>query len=155
MLRAILAARQGRLKGTQTAVRVSQVFAGIFGVIGFLQFNFLLILIALFVYAGAKSELMVAMARGLLRGVRAGDIGMRMNAISDDLDLDGAAMAMVRTRSLALPVRTSSHELTVVTAEQIKRIPRKRWSEVSVREVMSTMPLGADVQAPLDEVRAA
>jgi len=65
-LRALLVARLGDVKGTSFAVKVSHVFSGMFAVIGFMQFNIFLMLIALFLYATAKAELKAAEERALL-----------------------------------------------------------------------------------------
>lgn len=152
VLRSLLSAWQGNVRGTQSAVKVSRFFAWVFGLIGLFELNILLVLIALFVYAGARSELLLMVGKNALQGVCAGDVGRRMDAILEDLSLDRAAEMMVRARSSIVAVKGGVGGLGVVSADQIKRIPREQWPELPVKSVMSRVAEGVDVNAPLGEV---
>ncbi len=73
-LRSLMAVRQGQMRATQNAVRVSKVFAWVMGILGFLSLNLLLMLIAFFVYSLANAELVLQFSRKLLAGLKAGDV---------------------------------------------------------------------------------
>jgi len=134
VLRSILSARLGRLRGTQAAVKVSTVFAWIFGLIGLLQFNFLLILIAVFLYAAAKSELFVLVGQILLRGVKAKEVMVAVPVVSEDCTLAEAVRQMTDSRNLLLPVQSSAGP-ALISAELIETIPREIWGTTLVRNI--------------------
>lgn len=56
LLRSFLAQRLGFLRATQIAVGIGHFFALAFGIIGIMQGNFILIIIAVFVYMAASTE---------------------------------------------------------------------------------------------------
>jgi len=56
ILRAVLATRMGLVQATRTAAKVGKVFAVVFGVLGVLTINMLLVLIAFFMFIGAEGE---------------------------------------------------------------------------------------------------
>ena len=68
VLRAILALNRDYASATQTAANVGQVMAMLFGLIGILMGNIVLIFIAVFVYFGARSESQRAMFRSFTHG---------------------------------------------------------------------------------------
>jgi Zn-dependent protease len=77
ILRALLAARLGRVRGTTIATRVGQAAAFLFGVAG-LFFSPMLILIALFVWFSASQESADVQMRTVLDGLSVGQV-MRSN----------------------------------------------------------------------------
>jgi len=70
ILRAALTPRYGRLAATRKAAAVGKVMAVLFGILGLVTFNFILILIAVFVFMGASAETTALAARVSLRGLR-------------------------------------------------------------------------------------
>lgn len=74
ILRALLAARIDRDRATAIAARVGKLFALGFGALGLLGMNFLLLLIAVFVWVGAQRELEGERVRGALEGLRVLDL---------------------------------------------------------------------------------
>ena len=150
VLRSLLAARQGKLRGTQNAVKVSHVFAGLFGILGLLQFNLMLLLIAVFIYLSANAELMQLLGKSLLQGVQAGEVGKRLVVLSEDFKLDRVAALMIQNKSLLLPIQTDEGGLALISASQLKRVPRDLWRETPVKRVMSSVSEGIEVSAPLE-----
>lgn len=152
VFRAFLVTRQGHLQGTRTAVKVSQVFAWIFGIIGFLQFNFLLILIALFLYAAAKSEYFVVMAHALLKGLRARDLMISLPSISENATISEAVSKMVDSKKLLLPVVQDADLPSLVTADLLKRIPKNTWSATRIKDIKIDFPKVIHPDDPLEDV---
>lgn len=139
MLRSWLAGRYGNLRGTRGAVRVSQGLSLIFGVLGFLSLNILLLLIALFVFMAARSELTMVTAQEGLRGVRARDVVTRTTVLDEWQPVASAVQRMQEERSPVLPVRTAGGAVTsvvpLVTIERLRRVPRERWDDVTVGSI--------------------
>src|SRR5215216_4442286 len=69
VLRGLLATRLGALRATEIASRVGQLFAFAFFLIGLLGGNFLLALIAVFIFFGANGEAQMVRQRELTRGL--------------------------------------------------------------------------------------
>ncbi len=105
VLRALLAFRMGRRRATDLAARIGQGLAFVFGFLGLMSANVLLVFIAIFVYLAAAGE--------------AGDVGMREAARSVKVDramvrvfetlgpnatVDDAAEALLRTTQHEFPV---------------------------------------------------
>ncbi len=69
VLRAVLASKMDYLRSTQIAARIGQGMAFLFGLIGLIVFNPILLFIALFVYVGAQQEAHMTMTRLVTEGV--------------------------------------------------------------------------------------
>ncbi|MBT8400133.1 MAG: site-2 protease family protein [Rhodothermia bacterium] len=69
VLRAILAMRTDYMKATQVAAAIGQGMAILFGFLGIVTFNPILLFIALFVYVGAQQEARMTMIRIAVEGV--------------------------------------------------------------------------------------
>jgi Zn-dependent protease/CBS domain-containing protein len=69
VLRGLLATRLGRVKATETASVVGQVFAGTFFLFGLLSANIILALIAIFIFFGASGEAQMVRQREQARGL--------------------------------------------------------------------------------------
>lgn len=144
-LRSLIAAKKGHVRATQTSVKISQVFAWIFGILGFLQFNFLLMLIAFFIYATAQSELTFLLSKGMLQGIRVGEVAVRIQPLDERASIKDAVTLMLRTRQTALPVDTLSSSPALVTLESVKRVDRALWPTLPVREAMEEAPKTMEV----------
>jgi Zn-dependent protease/CBS domain-containing protein len=74
ILRALLATRLGALRATDIASIVGQAFAAAFFLIGLLGGNFLLALVAVFVFFGASGEAQLVRQRERTRGLSVSDV---------------------------------------------------------------------------------
>ncbi len=140
VFRSLLAARQGTAQATATTVSLAKALAWTLGVLGFFQFNLILMLIALFIYSAANSELMISESRGLLQGITVGDVGIRVPSLSEDSSLKEAASLMFQTRSRVLPVQTGAGPPMLVTLNHLRRVPREAWGDASVKDLMVPSP---------------
>jgi Zn-dependent protease len=152
VFRSLLAARQGTAQATATTVSLAKGLAWTLGVLGFFQFNMILMLIAVFIYSAASSELMLSESRGLLSGITVGDVGIRMSSLPEDASLKQAASLMFQIRSRALPVNTTAGPPMLVTLKQLRGVPRDAWNEVSLKDLMTPSVRVLESSTPLDEV---
>jgi len=74
ILRAALTPRFGRLGATRKAAAVGKVMAVLFGLVGLVSFNFILVLIGVLVYFGASAETSSLEMRTSLSGIRIGTL---------------------------------------------------------------------------------
>jgi CBS domain-containing protein len=74
VLRGLLVRRLGPMRATQVAATIGKGMAVLFGLVGLLSFNVLLVLIAAFVYMGASGEQVRLELRHVLEGVPVSDV---------------------------------------------------------------------------------
>lgn len=138
-LRSMLALRQSPLHATRVAAGVGRFFAVLLGLWGFFQFNILLILISVFLYVGAQSELAILTGREMLRGLTAGEVAVRLPSVEENERLNRAAEIMINARSAVLPVVTRSGEPALISIEGLARVPRDEWGSAVVSSAMQGM----------------
>jgi Zn-dependent protease len=149
--RSLLAARVGMASATRTSVSVAHGLAWALGIVGVLSFNFLLMLIAVFIYSTATGELVLSISRGMLHGVTAGAAGYAIEPVLEETPLGLVAELMLSSSHRVLPVKTRSGEPAIVTAEALRQIPRGAWDESTVSQVMQKVPRTLRRDEPLDE----
>ncbi|PSQ82045.1 MAG: site-2 protease family protein [Bacteroidetes bacterium QS_1_63_11] len=153
VLRALLALRQDYAQATQTAANVGQAMAILFGFVGIMWFNPVLLFIALFVYVGAQQESKQAMYRAFTEGtpVRQAMV-TRFATLAADDTLDDAVDELLAG---------TDHDFPVVENGQVVGLLRRKGliqalsdhdrdtpvAGVADREFFTTNP-----GAPLDEV---
>jgi stage IV sporulation protein FB len=104
-LRAVLAIFLERGKATRIAARVGQGFAVGFGFLGVLSGNFVLILIALFVFFAASAEAQEAQLHRLAAGLRVADAMVTgLLSLSTSDNLEDAARLLLHTGQRDFPV---------------------------------------------------
>lgn len=134
-LRALLVNRLGRVRATQTAARIGQGLAVLFGLIGFFGGNLILLLIAFFLYSGAAAESRMETARAALRGLRVGDFSScSVVKLPADLPLGEAARLLFSFRKPVGVVMEGEKPIGILDAGAIRRVPRQEWPNLRVRD---------------------
>lgn len=144
ILRALLTRPLGRSRATRVAATVGKVFAGLLFVLGLFTLNFILMLVALFVWFGAEAERQNEILQSAVEGIRIRQV-MQSNpaAISECAPLDEALDAMRRERREQLfVVAGEGHKL--VGAIALDQITRKTPEQ---RAIESVGTLARPVQA--------
>jgi len=105
VLRALLSIRYGRVRATRLAARTGQALAFVFGFLGLLSGNPLLVLVALFVFMAASAESTDVALRDSTAGLpaRAAMITTYERVAPDDT-MGTAGAALLRTTQAELPV---------------------------------------------------
>jgi Zn-dependent protease/CBS domain-containing protein len=136
ILRAGLTGRLGRPRATRVAGGVGKVFAVLFGLIGLMGANLLLIAIAFFVYMGAEAETREVATQARLERLRVKDVMVARTASVESYEPLSQVAAMLRLeRRRAMPVVEAGRVVGVVTVGMVRQIPEERRPEVRVREV--------------------
>lgn len=155
ILRAALAGRMGRVGATQLAARVGVGFAVLFGLWGLLTFNWILLLIAYFVFIGARGEAQQELTRELLERVPVNDLMTpEHKAFREDMTAADAAEAFALGRRTAAPVARHDGGFLVVSLEQLDQVPQEDWPRLQLREVASAAPTLSPSQDGWSALRA-
>lgn len=116
VLRGLLAIFVGYSRATTVAVLVGQGMAFLMGLLGFLQGNLFLILIAVFVFFGASQEGRAAQVRRALRGVTVGQVFTpQVHVLSPDDSLYRAVELTLNTFQSDFPVCEDDRYLGMIT----------------------------------------
>ena len=121
VLRSLLALRMSHLRATQVAGGVSKFLAILLGLYGLWQLNFMLVLVAFFVYMAVNSELRTSMVTELLEGARVADLmGPPPASIPADLTVNELAQAMMLGRQGGFLVVRDGEVLGMVCLEDLQ-----------------------------------
>ncbi|HTP26867.1 MAG TPA: CBS domain-containing protein, partial [Anaeromyxobacteraceae bacterium] len=137
ILRALLAARRGPVRATQIAAGVGKMFAIGFAIWGFLTANFILILIAFFVFIGAEGEQHAVLTRAVLGEMRVSELmAPQPVAVAPDDTLFEVGERMLSEKRLSFPVTEGGRLLGTVTYETVERVPLERRRQTPVSSAM-------------------
>ena len=152
VLRAFLAKRMPLHKATAIAADIGRGFAIIFGIIGLLLFNPILIIIAVFVYLGAGQEASMVRYSHLLNGITVSDaMSSPVTYISPKSSVESVIQAMYNTKHLGFPVIENGALIGMVTLHDINHTSSIDREAMIVGDIMSKEPLTLPPDAPLTE----
>ena len=144
VLRALLALWLPYMDATRMAVSIGKSFALIMGLIGLFTnpVNIILILIALFVFYGAKGEERETFFAISLEGIRVKDV---MTPIQDliyvppDWTISQLVDVMFRFKHMGYPVQEDMDKppLGIVTFEDVQKVPQQEQDTVQVKDIMT------------------
>ncbi len=138
VLRGLLTRSKGPVRATQIAAAVGKAFAVLFGIVGLLWGNFILVIIAFFVFIGAEGEERDVLARALLGDLRVRELmAPQVAAVAPGETVFDIGERMIRERRLAYPVADEGQVLGLVTFELVERVPLDRRRVTAVREAMA------------------
>ncbi len=137
VLRALLAMRMNYARATQVAASVGQAIAFVFFIIG-LWWNPLLLLIAVFVYFGANSEVAFAQMRSVSKDLRvASAMVTKFQSLPLDATLHQAVEALLSTSQHEFPVTDELGKVHgILTRDDMIAALRKSGADTPVTEVM-------------------
>ena len=145
MLRSLLALRLDFARATRIAGRIGQGMAVIFALVGLLT-NFLLLLIAVFVWLGATREMAAAGTRSALGGVRARQAMLtQYQALPPEATLGAATSLLLAGSQADFPVTSGGRMVGLLErrhlVEGLKRFgPGARVADVMARAFPTTWP---------------
>ncbi|HYO59306.1 site-2 protease family protein [Archangium sp.] len=141
VLRALLTGRLGRVRATRVAGLIGKGFAVLFGLLGLIGGNFILLIIAFFVFMGAESESREVLMQSLLNRVRVRELMVARTAtVAAEDSLVEVATRMQAERRRALPVVEGERVVGLVTLAAVRQVPPQRRAQVRAREVALPVP---------------
>ena len=140
VLRALLAARLGHLRGTRIAASIGKGAAVVFGLVGLMSGNVVLVLIAVFIFIAAGSEAGFAQLRGIAFNIPAGEMMISaFESLPRGAPVIDAAEALIRTSQQAFPVVDGDGCLAgLLTQEGIVRALSGNGAMTPVDDFMQT-----------------
>jgi len=152
VLRAWLARRMPLYKATRIAADVGRVFAVLFGIVGFLLFNPILIIIAFFIYIGANQEATMLKYNVLLQDVFISDaMSSPVFTIPPEMPVAKVLETMYSTKHLGLPVVQNDQLIGIVALADVQKVNIPDRDALQVRDIMTKSPLTLPPTAPLIE----
>lgn len=145
VLRGLLAARVGPLRATRAAARVGKILAVCMALLGLWGGNFLLVLVAFFVYSGAGQEVHAEETRGALAGLRVADVmRTRPPAVALDMPLAGLpALMRAAGRMELVVVDNAAHPIGLVRASDLLELSAAERERAVVGDLGDRVSRGA------------
>lgn len=136
ILRAFLAERMSFIKATKLAASIGKQFAIMMAIIG-VFFNFLLILIAVFVYLGADAEYKSVLISTLLENEKVEDVmSSNVHTVNPDDTVHETLRVMFREKHMGYPVLEDGKLVGIITFHDLSKISENDRS-LPIRDIMS------------------
>ncbi len=138
VLRALLATRLSYARATQIAASIGQGCAFVFGFLGLMGGNYMLIFIALFVYIGASQEAALAQMRDVSRRFPVSSAMVReFRSLPESATLQEAVDALLATSQHDFPVLDEAGNVAgILTRHDLIAALRKNDPAIRVGDVM-------------------
>jgi Zn-dependent protease/CBS domain-containing protein len=154
VLRALLATRLDYGRATAIAVNIGQSLAWFAGVWGFLNGDFFLILIAIFVYIGAGQEGQTVQLRHALGNLTVDQAYSRLaRTLTPQSTLQEAIDLTLTTFQSEFPVRDGERLVGLLTYQRLVEALNQRSTQTLVQEVMVTDVKPADPNESMYDVQ--
>jgi stage IV sporulation protein FB len=152
VLRALLAFPLGRQRATTIAARIGQALAFVFGFLGLMAGNAILVFIAIFVFIAASAEAGEATLRAVARRVRVENAMVRVfETLSPSSTVDDAANLLIRTTQHEFPVVDGAGRLRgFLGRDDLIRALKATGPQTPVLDVMRREVPVVHVGQPLD-----
>ena len=150
IVRSALQGRLGKVRATHVAGSLGKGFAVLFGMVGLFSGNFLLVIVALFVFMGAEGERRSVVVEDALEGLTVRDLmSDPVSPLSPHATAEDIIRRMQFERRTALPVGDGMGGVEgVVTLDIVRRVPEAMRLQKRARELAAKVtPLGVDEEA--------
>lgn len=138
MLRAVIAQKTSFRRATEIASRVGKIFAWIFGILGFMSGNFLLVFIAFFIYIGASQEHQFSNIKLALSNLKVKDLMTRdVKTVPVNMSVHRLIEKMFADKHSGFPVLRDDKVVGIVTMEDAKKLPQDEYRNTPVQSIMN------------------
>jgi len=153
VLRAWLAKRMPLHRATRIAADIGKGFAIVFGFIGILAINPLLLIVAFFIYIGASQETVAVKYSVLLQDVRVGSImSSPVITVMPALPVTKVIEMMYATKHLGFPVTDHDVLVGMVTVADVQKMSPIDRDAMQVRDVMNRNVIAVAPDTPVTDV---
>jgi Zn-dependent protease/CBS domain-containing protein len=140
VLRALLARSQPHALATQRAAAIGKVFAFLLAIVGLFG-NWLLILLALFIYIAASSEAQQTTLKAAFEGVTVGDVMTpreELHTVTGETSVNELIDRMFSERHTGYPVLDDTRLVGMVTLEDAGAVQEVERDAYRIADVMET-----------------
>jgi stage IV sporulation protein FB len=139
ILRALLATRLSYVQATSVAVVIGQMLSWGFGLLGFLNGNFFLIILAFFIYTGAGQEGRLVQVRNVLGDLRVEQAYSRgVRSINLNEPLETALTFTLNSFQSSFPICDEGKLVGMLPYQKLVESLEKKALGTPIREVMQT-----------------
>jgi Zn-dependent protease len=145
VLRALMARNQPHAQATQRAAAIGKAFAFIMGLIGLLNFQILLIVLAFFIYMAASGEAQQTTLKAVFEDVTVGDVMTpreELHTVTADISVAELMDRMFAERHTGYPVLKGGELIGMVTLEDAQSVRDVERDAYRVDDVMATDIVG-------------
>jgi Zn-dependent protease len=151
VLRALLAKKLHYVRATQIAAGIGQAMAVVFAVVGVMS-NWMLLLVAWFVFVGARQEAMAVSVRSMLRGVPVQEAMVtRFQTVAESDGLDTVTRELLASDQQDFPVLRGSEVAGVLTRSALLAALAQGRVHARAGEVLTGPALVVEETSSLDE----
>jgi len=136
VLRAALALRWSKTRATRIAATVGKAMALALGVFGLLGGGIWLVLIGLFVWAGASQERLYAEVQGALSDLQVGEVQNVVPQVAADDSVERARIAMREAKATSGVVLEDGEPIGVIRSNDVLAVPVHERERERVRDHM-------------------
>lgn len=138
ILRAFIAQRTSFRRATEIASRFGKGFALVFGILGFMSGNFLLIFIAFFIYIGASQEHQFSNIKSALSDLKVKDLMTEeVKTVPVNMSVHRLIEKMFKDKHSGFPVTRNDKVVGIVTMEDAQKIPQEEYSNTPIQSIMN------------------
>lgn len=155
ILRAILSYRMGYREATNAAVRLGHIFALFFAYIGIVHGHIFMLLVAVFIYVAASSEIMRVTIKETISKYTVQDVLAKdFVFIEPSTPLSGMLELMLHRHQEDFPVMEGETLAGFVTKREIIRGLHEKGKEAKAGEIMRTDVIPVELTTDLSTVQA-
>jgi len=139
ILRALIARKTSFLKATRISAFIGKSFAFLFGILGLLSGNFILLLIAFFIFIGASQEYQSILTKNILSDFKVSDLmTKKVSTVTENTTVQELFTKMFDEHHSGYPVMDENGQLKgCVTMGDIKSISNKNNSQKKIKDMMT------------------
>ena len=137
ILRALLARKIPYLKATRIAVSIGKAFAIVFGFIGFVSGNFILVFIAFYIFISASQESHYSVIKDALSEYSVGDLMTEdVSIVEKSMSVNELVDKMLYEKHSGFPVIDEGILTGIVTMEDVQSISPEEYRNMTVGDIM-------------------
>ncbi len=138
ILRALIAQRTSFRRATEIASKFGKGFALMFGIIGFMSGNFLLVFIAFFIYIGASQEHQFSNIKSALSDLKVKDLMTEdVKTVPVNMSVHRLIEKMFDVKHSGFPVLRDDRVVGIVTMEDAQKIDQDEYHNTPVQSIMN------------------
>ncbi|MFW6170701.1 MAG: site-2 protease family protein [Planctomycetota bacterium] len=152
VLRSLLASFLSYSQATKIAAGIGQVMAGLFALVAIMSQQWLLLIVAMFVFFAGRAESRMAQAQAATEGWSVGDAMRRQfHMVPADMTLEQAAQAVLFAPQDGFPVIEDGRLAGMLSKQQAMQLLSQGQNSLLVRDVMQENVPILDLHLPLEE----